>query len=176
MNNEEPKLSTMIILALFSISAALHNVDYIHRGRVCRNRGLQGSAFFACVKNTPLLHVNAGTSRLSHGETHSHSTIKPHLSACDSSAYSPCFRNAAPNDVQGCLVWRQSCGKAWRSLLYPLLENEIMMAKPFTAWVSRAPTSPSSGPHSVWLVTCISVFLQAAPCSKKVPAFLRGRE
>lgn len=58
MNNEEPKLSTMTILALFSVSAALHSIDYIHRGHVCRNQGLQGSAFFTGGKNTPLLHVN----------------------------------------------------------------------------------------------------------------------
>lgn len=72
MNNEEPKLSTMMVLALFSVSAALHNIDYIHRGHVCRKQGLQGSAFFTCGKNTPLLHVRAGTSRLQQGESHLH--------------------------------------------------------------------------------------------------------
>ena len=66
--------------------------------------------------------------------------------------------------------------KAWRSLLHPLLENEIIVVKSFMAWVSRAPTSSSSGLHSVWLITYISVFLQAAPFSIKVLAFLKGRE
>lgn len=85
MNNEEPKLSTMIILALFSISAALHSIDYIHRGRACRNQGLQGSTFFPCIRIYP---YSMGMSRLLQDETHSHSTIISSLSMCSSSAYS----------------------------------------------------------------------------------------
>lgn len=46
--------------------------------RVCK--------FFACVKNPLLLYMNTGTSRLWHGETHLHSTIKSHVTSL---AYCP---------------------------------------------------------------------------------------
>lgn len=161
MNNEEPKLSTMIILALFSLSAALC-IDYTHRGRDCGNQGLWGSAFFACVKSIscslwmqPRADSNVGKPTCTAQLNHFWGSVIVLLIPLASF-----FTNEAPNDVQVFVIWRQSCDTWGMKELEGMEKPAPSTAgavKSFLSWVSKSTYFTLLWASLPWL-TWVSLF------------------